>query len=112
MHEDYRDLKDTLNELGYFEDDTGAPNLDGASCSDDLMKFWTWAQNCHPVITGRRLFPERPKGYVTATRDLGAYAANKATAMTAREAGSIRSAQCYETICDTIYADLPQWARW
>lgn len=85
-------------------------NLDSME-EGDLTEVWKrihWA----PVKTARELFPERPKGYVTATRNLGYYAINKATAMSCRCQGDIPAAQVYEKICESIYIELPWWARW
>ena len=90
--------------------ETGAPNLDAME-RGELMEFWQ-ATNVTPVTEARRLFPERPAGYVSATKNLGHYAANKATAMRCRLAGRPDSALQYEAICDRIYSDLPEFARW
>ena len=60
----------------------------------------------------RAIFPDRPSGYVSATGTLRGYAANKATAMTCRARGDIHAAQTYETICEMLYAELPEWAKW
>lgn len=86
------------------------PNLD---CMDpgDLVDLAIRAK-CRPVIMARIWFPGRPKGYVKATRDLEAYAWNKATSITCRRRGDILGAQSYGAICDRIYSDLPEWARW
>ncbi len=92
-------------------DAPGAPNLD-AQTEDWLMSFWHVATTTEPVRLARILFPDRPKGYVTATRDLGHYASNKATAQRCRLAGRIERALCYEDIADGIYANLPTFARW
>lgn len=88
---------------------TGAPNLDGED-SETLMDFWNVAR--HSVKLARQLFPGRTKGHVEATGKLAGYASNKATAMTCRARGDIQAALCYERICETIYNDLPEWARW
>ena len=85
-------------------------NLDAME-HDDLMAFWREAAH-HPIQVGRRLFPERPKGYAAATKRLANYASNKATAMACRLKGRIAEAQQYETICDKIYEALPGFARW
>jgi len=89
-------------------DDYGI-NLDGMY-PDDLMAFWYRASR--GWATARELFPDRPTGYVSATRDLANYASNKATAMRLREAGNIQAAFRYETIADRIYDSLPEFARW
>jgi hypothetical protein len=74
------------------------------------MGVWA-AINRGPVRVARTWFPERPKGYVTATYNLGHYAANKAAAMSCRQRGDINAASVYETICDGIYSRLPDFAR-
>lgn len=88
----------------------GAPNLD-AQPRDELLSFDGYCRGL-PVKTARQLFPERPDGYVRATRDLGNYASNKAAAMYCRERGDTIGAQNYETICERIYKKLPPFARW
>ena len=40
------------------------------------------------------------------------YAANKATAMGLRLAGKIADAMTYEGICERLYNQLPEFARW
>lgn len=59
----------------------------------------------------RRLFPDRPKGYVNAASALRNYAWNRATAIRCRERGDIPAALVYETICNHIYDALPGWAK-
>lgn len=66
----------------------------------------------HPVTEARTLFPERPKGYIKAARRLGCYAINKATAMKLRLDGKIVAALRYEGICERLYQQLPDFARW
>ena len=83
------------------------PNLDGMD-SEDLMSFWSKHQRGQGY---RAFFPNGGKGTINATGDLAAYACNKATAMSCRAAGNIKSALCYEDICDKIYAAMPAWAR-
>ena len=85
-------------------------NPDGMD-ADALWDFWKQTQqSCRQ--TARRLFPDRPRGYVRATADLGNYAADKATALRQRAQGDIPTAQTYETICERIYDRLPDYARW
>ncbi len=86
-------------------------NLDALD-QEELWTFWSAAKGVRPVKAARELFPERPKGYVTAFRSLGNYAANKATAMSCRLAGDVNAALTYERIADRIYAELPEFARW
>ena len=97
--------------LGHF----GAPapiNLDSETGSDDLWSFWQIVRFCGERRVARRLFPERPEGYVRATTLLSAYASNKATAMDCRRRGDITAASVYESICESIYNRLPTFARW
>jgi hypothetical protein len=76
-----------------------------------LMLFWTRTHQ-HPVKTARKLFPTKPRGYVTATVDLSHYASNKAVAINERLKGNIQAAEIYEKICENIYNRLPTFARW
>lgn len=79
--------------------------------ADALWDFWIQTQQaCRQ--TARRLFPDRPRGYVKATADLGHHAANRATAMRLRAQGHMAAAQNCEAICDQIYERLPDYARW
>jgi hypothetical protein len=93
-----------------IEIEEGPPNLD-AMTADKLMSFWVVA-HYHPVKVGRAMFPERPAGYVSATRTLACYASNKAPAMTLRAEGEITRAGVYEGICEIVYDQLPEFARW
>lgn len=93
------------------EQEAGVPNLDAMEQSD-LRTFWHEATTTMPVRKARQIFPDRRKGYVSATRDLGYYAINKSAAMGCRAKGDIQAALMYEGICDQIYKGLPEWARW
>lgn len=75
----------------------------------ELMKFW---RDYAGATNAARLFPNKQSGYKRATADLANYAANKATAMLCRERGEVESAQTYEGICDRIYRNLPDFAKW
>src|SRR5215469_17618263 len=55
-------------------------NLDCSINPDWLWAFWNRTNSVRPISFARQLFPNVPKGYVRATKDLGNYAANKATA--------------------------------
>jgi hypothetical protein len=88
----------------------GAPNLD---CMD--------AEDTHEAAIqmqrgGRKLarvmFPDRPKGYVRAVKDLANYAYNSATAQRYRARGDVAAARQYEAICNRIYDCLPEFAKW
>jgi hypothetical protein len=91
--------------------ESNVPNLD-CEDSDTLWEFWKRFNSVRPVAQARLLFPDRPKGYVSAARSLAGYASNKATAMSCRIEGKIESALVYEKICDRIYSDLPDYAKW
>lgn len=86
-------------------------NLDCEIDSDDLWDLWN-VIHVMPRITARALFPEKPSGYVTLTGWIGAYAANKATAMDCRKRGDVNAATCYEKICEGIYGRFPETVRW
>lgn len=92
--------------------DSEGINLDGYLEPETLWEFWRDAQGLRPIALARVLFPSKPSGYVTATSGLGNYAANKATAMECRFRGDIQAAFVYETICESIYSGLPEYARW
>lgn len=89
---------------GEFE----VPNLD-AMPIDELRSFFKTHEKGRNHL---RLFEGGGKGTVKATADLAAYAMNKGTAMVCREQGKIEQAKRYEDICDRIFKDLPEAARW
>jgi len=84
------------------------PNLDCME-PDDL---WALFETSRTRKAAREMFPDRPTGYVSATINIAHYACNKSVAMKLRAAGDIATAEVYETICQRIYAMLPEWARW
>jgi hypothetical protein len=87
-------------------------NLDSME-RDQLIDFAARfvGHGVRPIRAAKELFPEQPKGYVQATRDLRNYAWNKATAMACRLEGKIDTAIAYENICDRIYNELPEYAK-
>jgi hypothetical protein len=85
-------------------------NLD-AMTVDELVAFWKKAHG-RCVRTARELFPDRRTGYIRATQLLRDYAMNKAVAVKCRPEGKIMAAMKYEDICERIYKELPEWARW
>lgn len=87
-------------------------NLDSYIDPQDLWEIWKRTSTVRPIAFARQLFPLAPSGYVRATKNLGHYAANKATAMQCRLRGEIQSALMYEGICDRIYDQLPEYAKW
>ena len=78
----------------------------------ELMAFWSTTNSVRPIKAAREAFPSRPKGYVTAFKNLGHYASNKATAINCRLQGKINVALMYERIANHIYSELPAFARW
>lgn len=94
--------------------ENGVPNLD---CFVSAGEIQEWIQTLpfggvRPIRAARILFPGRPEGYVRAAKDVYHYASNKLTAMGCRARGDISAACMYEGICDRIYAQLPEYARW
>lgn len=55
---------------------------------------------------------EAPVGRLHVAKTIRAYCWNKATAMELRAKGNIERALEYERICERVYGELPQWARW
>ena len=89
------------------EQGNGVPNLDCMN-KEDLMDFWDAAQNRRNRQVAKALayhVHPNPRGYCRTAMDLGAYAANKAAAVSCRERGDIHGAQVYENICDSIYIE-------
>ena len=88
-------------------------NLDGVD-KDDLLAFarqYSAPQQGYTHI----LFPDQHTGFGPPTgvaHDLARYASNKARAMELRAAGDIQTAGIYERICERIYSNLPDYARW
>ncbi len=92
--------------------ESGAPNIDCWSIDpDDIWSLARVLENNQRTM-GRIMFPARPVGYVTTTKNLAHYAYNKATAMRCRARGDVVAAQGYEAICQRIYDRLPEFARW
>lgn len=87
-----------------------APNLDAQS--PGALRVFAERIQRDPLTAGQAIFPEMPRGYDRATCKLGAYASNKAVAMECRLRGDILAAQTYETICERLYSELPDFARW
>ncbi len=71
------------------------PNLDCELSLDELK-----------IFTGVEGFSD------SINEDLKRYASAKAAAIEARLAGHIESALRYESACDRIYSNLPEYARW
>lgn len=66
---------------------------------DELMSFWACI-NFSPVTCARALFPDRGKGYITATRALGNYASNLAARERCRERGDKNGVSVYQHSMD------------
>jgi hypothetical protein len=90
--------------------DMDTPNLDCMSYEE--LRSFAVAVGSAPVKTARELFPDRQRGYVRAALKLKGYAWNKLTAIACRQRGDIEAAMVYENICDRIYDDLPEFAKW
>ena len=87
-------------------------NLD-AMPYEELHAFVRWIGNgVRPIKAAKELFPNREVGFVRVTVNLRNYAWNKITAISCRLEGKIDAALQYEGICDRIYSELPESARW
>lgn len=67
-------------------------------------------QGVRPQVA-RQWFPGQ-EGQYRHVRNMRNYLWNKLTAMSLRLDGHVDSAQRYEAICDRIYKQLPEQARW
>lgn len=99
------------NEHKFIELGETVPNLDSMDY-DELSDFWMSTNSVRPMKKARELFPDRPTGYLSATKGLGHYAINRATAIRCRKEGKIPEALKYEEICGVIYKSLPDYAKW
>ncbi len=86
-------------------------NLDGMDKSE-LSVFVAATRGIRPAHAAQRLFPAMPASVLGVVRLLCGYARNKITAMACRERGEIRTAIRHEDLCERIYNDLPEYARW
>lgn len=73
-----------------------------------LMGFWM----AHRGGRNYKTLGFSGRGAKRAASDLACYASNKATAMNCRLRGEINTALLYEGICDSIYDNLPEFAKW
>jgi hypothetical protein len=62
-----------------------------------------------PIKGAKKLFPDCPKDYVLATRDIRAYCWNKIISLDKDLLWETR--KNYATICAVIWVNLPVWAR-
>jgi hypothetical protein len=104
------------------------PNLDALD-RDELASWrrrWSPYGNCEPLTPAdafaarqqrvealaAEMFPAKPAGYREAFSNLRAYATLKYDALSFRLAGKIGTALALEARCDSIYKQLPDYARW
>lgn len=108
-HATHDDVAAIFARLG---EEPGAPNIDGWTTDADEMGKLAQVLERKSREAGRIMFPARPAGYARETKNLAHYAWNKTTAMRCRAEGKVDVALQYESICDRIYARLPEFARW
>lgn len=83
-------------------------NLDCPNQVDEFISTFGY-------LRGRALAKKlglKGKNSVKTANNLYHYVLNKLVAMTLRKNGDINGALMYESICDSIYRDLPQDIRW
>ena len=88
----------------------GPVNLDGMDKSD-LHHFIAATRGMNKTRAAGRMFKGLPRASKV-VHDLNNYAWTKLIAMNCREIGKIDKALSYEGICERIYNDLPEYARW
>ena len=98
------------NEEKVIDRPDGAPNLDGTD-ADDLAEF-AQASLEDWEAKSMELFGHSSSTDQEIIRSLGHYAAMKSAAMKLRASGQITQALNKEAICETIYDNLPQIAKW
>ena len=64
----------------------------------------------NPILFARAVFPDRPKGYVAAARDIGNYAVNLGIALNLEDLGDPH-AEKYHRICERILGDLTAFVK-
>jgi hypothetical protein len=86
------------------------PNLD---CMDveELQGFTAKYWNSSKVLA-EELIGDRRRGFKSIADQLVMYARHKTHAIKHRTEGEIGSATVFESICDRIYAKLPEDLRW
>jgi hypothetical protein len=90
--------------------ETGDFNLDDMD-EADIREFAEKVRE-NPARFAATIFPNKPSGYVKVTKDLGNYAWNKLTAIGLRKGGQVKKAKTYEDICDKMYREFPDYAKW
>jgi hypothetical protein len=96
----------TPTELAHHFQHAGLEGLE----PDDLRAFSAAAQN--PILFGRMLFPKRTRSFSLVVPLLAGYADRTARAMELRKKGLVTSAMHIEQVADTIYNQLPEFAKW
>lgn len=88
-----------------------APNLDCLSI--DPADYVAFCVKHLLGLNSHELFPDIPKeARDAATSKLAEYARHKGAAMRYRLRGRIALAMANEEICEAIYRELPEFARW
>jgi hypothetical protein len=90
---------------------------------DQCWRIWSAINNA-PVKAARALFPHRPPQYVTVTKLIGSYAANKGTALGLANKRTFQIAhqgidgvdineriKVYDDIAAEIWCRIPAWAN-
>lgn len=85
------------------------PDLDGMT-RDELIQFA--AKTRRDIADFDPALFEGRDSVLAVTERLAQYAATKANAMLLRATGYIPDALRLEGKCETIYQQLPSWARW
>ena len=96
----------TAEELASHFQHAGLEGLEPA----DLSAFAKAAQN--PVLFGRMLFPKRQRKFTEAAVLLAGYAHRTADAMRFRRCGDVNTALRLEHVAESIYKQLPEYAKW
>ncbi len=105
-----------LKRLGLSPFDPGPPNFSAITINEDTPKALADLAELikyHPVLSAQVFFnDDPPKGYVRATRGIGAYATDLGAAIECRLKGEVDRAKIYEGSAERIYSKLPKFARW
>jgi len=87
-------------------------NLDCVSESELRELVAEIGQGVRPIRAARKVFGTSGDGRTQAIKNYRAYAWNKITAIVCRSEGKIDAALMYESICERIYKELPEFAKW
>lgn len=85
-------------------------NPDGM-CSDEIEQWIAFIGSGQRPRVAKQWFPSM-KDQFRHTRNIRNYLWNKLTAINCRLSGKIQEAMQYEAICDRIYKELPESAKW